>query len=72
MLIQTNCLSLLPLFVGPINYEINVYDEYVYIGNIAVFKCHFPNYARDYLTVISWTQNNGRVIENINYPMQGN
>ncbi|XP_074602199.1 cell adhesion molecule Dscam1-like isoform X2 [Brevipalpus obovatus] len=47
-------------------YEINVYDEYVLIGNTAVFKCHFPSLIRDHLQVTSWIQDNGRIIENSN------
>lgn len=58
-------------FLPGSNFQINVYDEYVLIGNSAVFKCHIPNYMRDHLAVTSWVQDNGRTIESVNFPKQG-
>lgn len=35
-------------------YEVQVYDEYVIIGNTAVLHCHIPSFVKDYVTVTSW------------------
>uniref|UniRef100_T1JK32 Ig-like domain-containing protein n=1 Tax=Strigamia maritima TaxID=126957 RepID=T1JK32_STRMM len=35
-------------------YKVQVYDEFVIKGNIAVLKCHVPSFVKDYITVTSW------------------
>ncbi|KAF4527933.1 hypothetical protein B566_EDAN012826 [Ephemera danica] len=37
-------------------YEIRVYDAHVMPGNLAVLRCHVPTFARDWLAVTSWLQ----------------
>ena len=44
-------------------YEIQVYDEFVLMGNTAVLRCHIPSFLKEHLTVIGWI----RSIENSNY-----
>ncbi|XP_067138876.1 cell adhesion molecule Dscam1-like [Centruroides vittatus] len=43
-------------------YEARVYDEFVIYGNTAVIRCQVPSYVRDYLTVITWSRDDGFVI----------
>lgn len=38
------------------NYDIQVHDEFVTVGNTAVFKCKIPNYVAEYVMVTSWVQ----------------
>ncbi|CAM1309777.1 Uncharacterised protein at_DN0010 [Pycnogonum litorale] len=38
-------------------YRTQVYDEYVILGNTAVFKCIIPSYINDYVQVLSWLIN---------------
>uniref|UniRef100_T1J9F4 Ig-like domain-containing protein n=1 Tax=Strigamia maritima TaxID=126957 RepID=T1J9F4_STRMM len=35
-------------------YEVQVYDEFVIKGNIAVLKCHVPSFVRDHVLVAAW------------------
>ncbi|XP_049955421.1 Down syndrome cell adhesion molecule-like protein Dscam2 [Schistocerca serialis cubense] len=35
-------------------YEVQVYDEFVMVGNTAVLRCHVPSFVRDYVIVTSW------------------
>lgn len=38
------------------NYDVQVYAEYVSIGNTALLRCHVNAYASNYIMVTSWTQ----------------
>lgn len=38
------------------NYDVQVYTEYVTIGNTALLRCHVSAYASSYVMVTSWTQ----------------
>lgn len=38
------------------NYDVQVYSEYVTIGNTALLRCHVSAYASNYVMVTSWTQ----------------
>lgn len=44
-------------------YEIQVYDEFVLMGNTAVIRCNIPSFLKEHLNVIGWI----RTIENSNY-----
>jgi hypothetical protein len=35
-------------------YEVKVEDQALAPGNVAVFECHVPKYAREDVTVTSW------------------
>ncbi|RWS17533.1 dscam:-like isoform D [Dinothrombium tinctorium] len=50
---------------GVINqfYEIQVYDEFVLVGNTAVLRCHIPSFLKDYLFVTSWLKDETRTIK---------
>lgn len=37
-------------------YEVQVYDEFVILGNTAVLKCHIPSFVREYVIVRSWVR----------------
>ncbi|XP_046988374.1 Down syndrome cell adhesion molecule-like protein Dscam2 [Schistocerca americana] len=37
-------------------YELQVYDEFVVLGNTAVLRCHVPSFVRDYVAVTSWVR----------------
>lgn len=37
-------------------YELQVYDEFVVLGNTAVLRCHVPSFVRDYVVVTSWVR----------------
>lgn len=37
-------------------YDVQVYADYVIIGNTALLRCHVSAYASSYVTVTSWTQ----------------
>lgn len=43
-------------------YQAHVYDEYVIHGNTAVFRCQVPDFMKEFLTVTSWTRDDGLVI----------
>lgn len=38
------------------NYDVQVYAEYVSIGNTALLRCHISAHASNYVMVTSWTQ----------------
>lgn len=38
------------------NYDVQVYAEYVTIGNTALLRCHVSAYASSYVMITSWTQ----------------
>ncbi|VVC29919.1 Fibronectin type III,Immunoglobulin subtype,Immunoglobulin-like domain,Immunoglobulin-like [Cinara cedri] len=38
------------------NYEVQVYAEYITIGNTALLRCHVSAYASSYVMVTSWIQ----------------
>ncbi|XP_015784401.1 Down syndrome cell adhesion molecule [Tetranychus urticae] len=62
---------LFPLSLGSMTFQANVYDEYVILGNIGLFKCYFPNFLRDHVKVSSWIQDDGRVFEDKMLPKSG-
>ncbi|XP_077560088.1 cell adhesion molecule Dscam1-like isoform X1 [Haemaphysalis longicornis] len=43
-------------------FEAHVHDDYVPRGNTALFRCHVPSTQRQYLSVSSWTTEDGLVI----------
>ncbi|CAN7984984.1 unnamed protein product, partial [Ixodes hexagonus] len=43
-------------------FEAHVHDDYVPRGNTALFRCHVPSTLRQYLSVASWTTEDGLVI----------
>ncbi|XP_071035293.1 cell adhesion molecule Dscam1-like [Parasteatoda tepidariorum] len=43
-------------------YAVDVYDEFVILGNTAVLKCHLPGLVQDYVTVTSWIRDESFVI----------
>ncbi|XP_075543789.1 cell adhesion molecule Dscam1-like [Dermacentor variabilis] len=43
-------------------FEAHVHDDYVPKGNTALFRCHVPSTLRQYLSVSSWTTEDGLVI----------
>ncbi|CAN8004178.1 unnamed protein product [Ixodes pacificus] len=43
-------------------FEAHVHDDYVPRGNTALFRCHVPSTLRQYLSVTSWTTEDGLVI----------
>lgn len=40
-------------------YTANVMDESVLKGNTAILKCHIPSFVSDFVTVVSWLQEDG-------------
>ncbi|KAK3932608.1 Down syndrome cell adhesion molecule-like protein [Frankliniella fusca] len=38
------------------NYEVQVYDEFVILGNTAVLHCHVPSFVREYVAVTGWVR----------------
>ncbi|XP_034252490.1 Down syndrome cell adhesion molecule-like protein Dscam2 [Thrips palmi] len=38
------------------HYEVQVYDEFVILGNTAVLRCHVPSFVREYVTVTGWVR----------------
>ncbi|CAH0767134.1 unnamed protein product [Bemisia tabaci] len=38
------------------NYDVQVHDAYVTVGNTAVLRCVVPTFVKDFLTVTSWVQ----------------
>lgn len=63
--------SLFSFISGSMTFQANVYDEYVILGNIGLFKCYFPNFLRDHVKVSSWIQDDGRVFEDKMLPKSG-
>ena len=47
-----------PIFFYPTvvvgEYEVQVYDQLVILGNTAILRCAVPAYVKDYVTVTSW------------------
>lgn len=37
-------------------YEVDVYKEYIVLGNDAFLKCRVPDYLGDFLTPLSWEE----------------
>ncbi|XP_064216083.1 Down syndrome cell adhesion molecule isoform X20 [Tribolium castaneum] len=46
------------------SYNANVMDESVLKGNTAIFKCHIPSFVSDYVSVVSWLQDDNNEIVN--------
>ncbi|XP_044270286.1 Down syndrome cell adhesion molecule-like protein Dscam2 isoform X42 [Tribolium madens] len=46
------------------SYNANVMDESVLKGNTAIFKCHIPSFVSDYVSVVSWLQDDNDEIVN--------
>lgn len=44
------------------SYNANVMDESVLKGNTAIFKCHIPSFVSDYVSVVSWLQDDNNEI----------
>ena len=51
-LLHPNIFLYIAVIVG--DYEVQVYDQLVMVGNTAVFKCVIPAYVEEYVTVTSW------------------
>ncbi|XP_049947508.1 Down syndrome cell adhesion molecule-like protein Dscam2 [Schistocerca serialis cubense] len=48
------------------HYEVQVYDEFVMVGNTAVLRCHVPSLVRDHVVVTSWLRGNAeRIVTDI-------
>ena len=43
-------------------YTTQLLDEYVIIGNDALFKCTIPSYVTDFVSVVSWVDSEGETI----------
>lgn len=43
-------------------YEIQVYDESVVTGNIAILRCIVPSSVSEYVITTSWSQDNSNII----------
>lgn len=43
-------------------YEVQVYDETVVNGNIAILRCIVPSSVSEYVSVTSWVQDNSITI----------
>ena len=43
-------------------YTTQLLDEYVIIGNDALFKCTIPSYVTDFVSVVSWVDSEGNTI----------
>ena len=43
-------------------YTTQLLDEYVIIGNDALFKCTIPSYITDFVYVVSWVDSEGNTI----------
>ena len=43
-------------------YNTQPIDEYVIIGNDALFKCTIPSYVTDFVSVVSWADSDGEAI----------
>ncbi|XP_076350073.1 cell adhesion molecule Dscam1-like isoform X2 [Tachypleus tridentatus] len=43
-------------------FKVQVYDGYATRGNTGILRCHIPNYVRDYVTVTSWSRDDGHMI----------
>ena len=43
-------------------YNTQPIDEYVIIGNDALFKCNIPSYVTDFVSVVSWVDSEGETI----------
>lgn len=44
------------------SYEIQLFDEFVLRGNIALLHCPIPSYVADYVRVTAWERMDGFVI----------
>ena len=43
-------------------YNTQPIDEYVIVGNDALFKCTIPSYVTDFVSVVSWVDSDGEAI----------
>ncbi|RWS11782.1 Down syndrome cell adhesion molecule-like protein Dscam2, partial [Dinothrombium tinctorium] len=48
------------------NYVVEVYDEFVIVGNTAVLRCHIPGFIKESVEVTSWIQDSTDVIRSSN------
>ena len=44
------------------SYESGPEEEYVILGNDALMKCKIPSFVADFVSVVSWVDNEGRDI----------
>lgn len=42
---------------------VDVYDEFVIVGNTAVLRCNIPGFMSEYVEVVSWIQDSTTVIQ---------
>lgn len=42
-------------------YQSEVNNEYVIRGNSAILKCSIPSFVADFVTVVSWNDENGEI-----------
>ncbi|CAG2100701.1 unnamed protein product, partial [Medioppia subpectinata] len=45
------------------HYVVEVYDDFVTVGNTAVFRCHIPGFIKDFVDVVSWIQDSTALIQ---------
>ncbi|XP_076308604.1 solute carrier family 35 member F3-like [Tachypleus tridentatus] len=54
-----------PLYVTVVvqrHFKVQVHDEFVMKGNVAVLQCHVPSFVREYVSVAYWKREDGVVI----------
>ncbi|XP_076308605.1 cell adhesion molecule Dscam1-like [Tachypleus tridentatus] len=44
------------------HFKVQVHDEFVMKGNVAVLQCHVPSFVREYVSVAYWKREDGVVI----------
>lgn len=56
------------LLVVQQHYVVEVYDEFVIVGNTAVLRCHIPGFIKDFVEVVSWIQDSTTIIQTSDLP----
>ena len=51
------------------HFEVDIFRESVIIGNDAIFKCSAPSFVSDFVSVDSWVDSEGHVL---NSALSGN
>ncbi|XP_022240087.1 Down syndrome cell adhesion molecule-like protein Dscam2 [Limulus polyphemus] len=52
-------------------YDVQVFDQHIMYGNVAIFTCHVPSFVSDYVRVTSWIPNNGQQVTTL-FTHEGN
>lgn len=53
-------------------YQSEVNNEYVIRGNSAVLKCSIPSFVADFVSVVSWNDENGNIYGSTEIDLQKN